>query len=343
MFRMSFRFFSSYAKTLLVILALMSLCFQSFSKDNTVELVCNSVNSKLSEELRQHRIFPSRNGTIIQQNKDVVVIAMRDNSKLYTVDIDSLDVTGSMGGKGQGPGSFNFISDIYVSCSHVYVLDGPQKRVTQFSMNGKVERVVRLQGRADKIAVDESTKRFILGNSGIPSIFVMDILSGELLWYGSFQPLTNNELDSRYLGSSFPIVWRGKYWFARQFFPELGIVNRDFHMEGTRGTCPDKLKPRLNDFNDLQGDIDLSSFKGMPVWCNGAAVIDDLLFLNNLNYVTRVKSDKALDYFHLCRYLPEAPDKKDYDSYSHMIIRSNKLLMFSSAREEWCEFCLPAN
>jgi len=314
-----------------IVILLLGMTVVGQSADHTIFPVGRA--TKFEQALEDAEIFLEPLNTLIRQNEGFLYIANQKQGRVCILDLDTFKVVGRFGHHGQGPTESQYISDLYVTNKRVYVLDGQQKKVMVFSIDGRFKRSILLEGQARQLAVDERNHRLVLNAPARDtSVFFVNMDTGKLETYGTMPKMGNPLLDGRYFSQGIPIV-AGKYiLFARQFYPDVILLDRrSLKPIKDLMICPAKYNRRFKKINRVLanglGDQEgMSSFAIAIIRDGGNAVVC------SSNYATRI-SLNGLSFENYIFAQKQPDGKAFYGAFRHFFIVDNKL--YAMRDEQW--------
>jgi len=227
-------------------------------------------------------------------------------SKIFILN-ENLKVIESFGSKGQGPGEFQKIIDVYITDKYIYVFDISAK-VCIFTQKGHLKRIVQLPGIASSFAVDEERGYFIFNTYGKENIKLVDILTGKIISRVSLPVFEGVEsVKYTYMQRICPVIANDRYIFIRMYAPEVLVCDTNFKLLKTIDLVPEDK--RQNSFiNTYLSNIDENnnnlgrSNPGLIRFCNAFYYDSESNLISILGLGSLIDLDvKSLtvEYFHL--------------------------------------------
>jgi len=294
--------------------------------------------TKFEQALEDAGIFLDSLDTLVRQNEAFLYIADRKDGRVHILDLDTFKVVGRFGHHGQAPTESQYISDLYVTNKRVYVLDGQQKKVMVFSVDGRFKRLIRVDGQARNLAVDERNHRLILNAPARDTnVFFVNMDTGKLETYGTMPKMGNPLLDGRYFSQGVPIV-AGKYIiFARKYYPDVILLDRH-SLKPVRDLmiCPARFDRRFKVINRILTH-GLNEREGMDLFAVSVVCDGESVVVCSSNYATRISLD-GLSFENLVFAQKQSDSKVFYWAFRFFFIVDNQL--FAMRNEKWFSFSL---
>ncbi len=296
--------------------------------------------TKFEQALENADIFLEPLNTLIRQNEGFLYIANQKQGRVHILDRDTFKVVGRFGHHGQGPTESQYISDLYATNKRVYVLDGQQKKVMVFSVDGRFKRSILLKGKARHLAVDERNHRLVLNAPATDTnVFFVNMDSGKLESYGTMPKMGNPFLDGRYFSQGIPIV-AGKYvWLARPYYPDVILLNRH-SLKPIKDLmiCPDVFTDRFKEINRVLAD-GLREGEGLATFATAVIRDGESVVVCSCNYTTRISlGDLSFENLIFAQKQPDG--KMFYGGSRRFFIVDDQL--YAMRDEQWFIYPLKA-
>jgi hypothetical protein len=314
-----------------ILIILLLITFTAQGADRTIFPVGRAI--KFEQALENAGIFLEPLNTLIRENEGFLYIANQKQGRVHILDLDTFKVVGRFGDHGQAPTESQYISDFYATNKRVYVLDGQQKKVMVFSIDGRFKRLIPLEGQARQLAVDERNHRLILNAPATDTnVFFVNMDTGKLETYGTMPKMGNPLLDGRYFSQGVPIV-AGKYIIiARQFYPDVILLDRH-SLKPIKDLmiCPDVFTGRFKEINRVLAH-GLGDHEGLISFAISVIRDGESVVVCSSNYATRI-SLNGLSFENFIFSQKQPDGKTFYGGSDHFFIVDNQL--YAMRDDQW--------